>query len=68
LHFACQATEAQPVPIIKHKAANNNPTYDQLLLASERLYRLIKASSGRANADMRRMAEKINKLCDKWEI
>ena len=60
--------EAQPVPIIKHKAANNNPTYDQLLSASERLYKLIKASSGRANADMRRMAEKINKLCDKWEI
>ena len=60
--------EAKPVPIIRHKAANNNPTYDQLLAASERLYKLIKASSGRANADMRRMAEKINKLCDKWEI
>lgn len=61
--------DAKPAPIV-HKTtnANNNIYYSDLLDASERLYNLIKKSGGRTNADMRKLAEKINKLCDKWEI
>jgi len=61
--------DALPMPIEKKvNTANNNIYYNDLLMASDRLYQLIKSSSGRANADMRKLAEKINKLCDKWEL
>ena len=60
--------DAQPVLIPKkNKPNNNNVYYNDLLAASDRLYRLIKENDGRANADMRKLAEKINKLCDEWQ-
>ena len=52
----------------KKKNANCNPAFNELLNASDRLYRLIKESDGRANADMRKLADKINKLCEEWQI
>lgn len=60
--------DAKPV-LIPHKknTANNNIYYNDLLAASDRLYRLIKDNDGRANADMRKLAEKINKLCEEWQ-
>jgi metallo-beta-lactamase family protein len=58
---------AEPVIIQKpHKNANANIYYNELVTASDRLADIIKESSGRANADMRRLAEQINKLCDEW--
>lgn len=60
--------DAKPV-LVPHKknTANNNVYYNDLLAASDRLYRLIKDNDGRANADMRKLAEKINKLCEEWQ-
>lgn len=60
--------DAEPIPIPKKKfsGANVNIVYSDLIAASERLSRLIKENDGRANADMRRLTEAINKLCDDW--
>ena len=62
--------DAKPVLIPKKENAgsNNNIYYKELLAATDRLSALIKDSQGRANADMRKLADKINKLCDKWEL
>ncbi len=62
--------DAEPVPIPKKKGreANMNISYNELLAASDRLTRLIKDSGGRANADMRKLAEAINLLCDDWAL
>ena len=61
--------DAKPVLIPQKKnTANNNVYYNDLLAASDRLYRLIKDNDGRANADMRKLAEKINKLCEEWQL
>ncbi|MBQ9809215.1 MAG: MBL fold metallo-hydrolase [Ruminococcus sp.] len=61
--------DAQPVPIPKKKnTANMNAAYVELSAASDRLSELIKNSSGRANADMRKLTEAINALCDNWQL
>lgn len=62
--------DAQPVPIAKKKnaAGNISVCYSDLVSASDRLALLIKQSNGRANADMRKLTEAINRLCDDWEI
>lgn len=62
--------DAKPMPIAKKKnaAGNVSLTYSELVSASERLSRLIKLSNGRANADMRKLTEAINRLCDDWEL
>jgi metallo-beta-lactamase family protein len=62
--------DAQPKPIAKKKTSGGNisPTYSDLVSAADRLSRLIKISDGRANADMRKLTEAINHLCDDWEI
>ena len=61
--------DAQPVPIPKKKnTANMNAAYVELSAASDRLSELIKNSSGRANADMRKLTEAINTLCDNWQL
>lgn len=62
--------DAKPVPIAKKKntAGNISICYSDLVASSERLSRLIKLSNGRANSDMRRLTEAINRLCDEWEI
>ena len=61
--------DAAPIPLPKKEhQANISVTYSDLLSASDRLARLIKLSDGRANADMRKLTEAINKLCDEWEI
>ena len=52
----------------RKKNANCNPAFNELLNASDKLYRLIKESDDRANADMRKLADKINKLCEEWQI
>ena len=61
--------DAQPVPIPKKKnTANMNAAYVEISAASDRLSELIKNSSGRANADMRKLTEAINTLCDNWQL
>ncbi len=62
--------DAEPVLIPKKKKSGGsaNVYYNDLLAASDRLYRLIKQNDGRANADMRKLAEKINKLCEEYQI
>lgn len=62
--------DAKPILIPKKKNENviGNVYYNDLLAASDRLSRLIKASNGRANADMRHLTEALNRLCDDWEI
>ncbi|MCR4888810.1 MAG: MBL fold metallo-hydrolase [Ruminococcus sp.] len=61
--------DAAPKPIPKKEHQSNiSVCYSDLLSASNRLAQLIKLSDGRANADMRKLTEAINKLCDEWEI
>lgn len=61
--------DAQPVPIPKKKnSANMNANYIELSAAAERLSQLIKISDGRANADMRKLTDAINALCDEWQL
>jgi metallo-beta-lactamase family protein len=61
--------DAAPKPIPKKEHQSNiSVCYSDLLSASNRLTQLIKLSDGRANADMRKLTEAINKLCDEWEI
>lgn len=62
--------DAAPVLIPKKAKSygNTNVYYNDLLAASDRLYRLIKQNDGRANADMRKLTEIINRLCDEWQI
>lgn len=61
--------DAQPVLLKKKEHQNNvSVAYSDLLSASDRLSRMIKLSDGRANADMRKLTQAINKLCDDWEI
>ena len=57
-----------PIPKMKNAAGNISICYSDLVSASDRLARLIKQSNGRTNADMRRLTEAINRLCDDWEI
>lgn len=61
--------DAQPVLIPKKTKtySKTNVYYNDLLAASDRLYNLIKQNDGRANADLRKLTEKINKLCDEWQ-
>ena len=61
--------DAEPIPLPrKEHQGNVNIVYSDLISASDRLSRLIKLSDGRANADMRKLTEAINRLCDEWEI
>lgn len=61
--------DAEPIPLPrKEHQGNVSVVYSDLLSASDRLSRLIKLSDGRANADMRKLTEAINRLCDEWEI
>lgn len=62
--------DAKAIPVKKKQLSDGNISlcYSELISASDRLSRLIKASNGRANADMRKLTEAINRLCDDWEI
>lgn len=61
--------DAQPVFIPKKvNTANMNTCYSDLVQASDRLAALIKNSEGRTNADMRKLTDMLNKLCDDWKI
>ncbi|MBP3310600.1 MAG: MBL fold metallo-hydrolase [Ruminococcus sp.] len=62
--------DAEPVaiPTKKKVNANMNVYHNDLIAASDRLANLIKDSGGRANADMRKLTEAINKLCDDWQL
>ena len=60
--------DAEPVRIEKKSQNTGNIYYNDLVFAAERLSRLISQSGGRANADMRRLTEAINRLCEDWEI
>jgi len=60
--------DAKPIFITrKNKSNNNNIYYNDLIAASERLAALIRENSGRTNADMRKLAEKINRICEEWQ-
>ncbi|MDE5862421.1 MAG: MBL fold metallo-hydrolase, partial [Ruminococcus sp.] len=60
--------DAEPRPVPKKSHANENVFYNNLLMSSERLYRLIQNSQGRTNADMRKLTDAINRLCDDWKL
>ncbi len=61
--------DAEPRPIAKKSQhSNENINYNNLIIASERLARLIQNSSGRTNADMRQLTDAINRLCDNWKL
>lgn len=60
--------DVEPVLIPKKKkAVSSNVYYNDLLAASDRLAQLIKNNSGRANSELRRLTEQINKLCNEFQ-
>ncbi len=62
--------DAEPIPIPKKEfnTANMSVAYSDLVAAADRLSRMIKLSDGRANADMRKLTEAINRLCEEWQL
>lgn len=60
--------DAEPVHVEKKSHTTGNIYYNDLVHAADKLSRLISLSSGRANADMRKLTEAINRLCEDWEI
>ena len=62
--------DAEPIPIPKKtiNTANMSVAYSDLVAAADRLNRMIKLSDGRANADMRKLTEAINRLCEEWQL
>lgn len=60
--------DAPPVAIPHKEHSAPSGAYNDLISASERLYNLIKSNSGRANQDMRKLTEAINKLCEDWKL
>ena len=61
--------DAEPIPIPKKDSdANYSAVYSSLKTAADRLSRMVGESSGRTNADMRRLTEEINRLCDDWQL
>ncbi len=60
--------DAPPVAIPHKEHTAPSGVYNDLISASERLYNLIKSNSGRANQDMRKLTEAINKLCEEWKL
>ncbi len=66
---------ASPVPVVRDKKDKASPAhsrqsapYQNLLRALERLTSLIKNGSGRSNGELKKVAEQLNKICDKWEL
>ncbi|MDE5854127.1 MAG: MBL fold metallo-hydrolase [Ruminococcus sp.] len=60
--------DAEPVYVKKKSHTVGNIYYNDLVYAADRLSRLISQSGGRANADMRKLTDAINRLCENWEI
>ena len=59
---------AMPIPKKAVNTSNMSAAYSDLIAASDRLSRMIKLSDGRTNADMRKLAEAINRLCEDWSL
>ncbi|WP_458862044.1 MBL fold metallo-hydrolase RNA specificity domain-containing protein [Acidaminobacterium chupaoyuni] len=62
--------EAQPAPVTKvsHEQKKAlSPAYIRLTEALKNLTELVAASTGRANKDLARLANRINDLCDWWK-
>ena len=59
---------AMPIPKKSTNTSNMSAAYSDLIAASDRLSRMIKLSDGRTNADMRKLAEAINRLCEDWSL
>ena len=47
--------------------SSQNPVYDRLLAAGQRLLAVIAHNRGGANKDLSKFADQINSLCDKWD-
>lgn len=58
--------QPQPIPKKEKNLANASASYVELMAAGDRLAQLLRDSDGRANADMKKLAEQINALCDTW--
>ncbi len=59
-------TEGVPIDKDAAKAQRNDSVYVQLKTAADRLMKLVDGSSENANADIRKLTEQIQTLCDKW--
>ncbi|MEG1525291.1 MAG: MBL fold metallo-hydrolase [Clostridia bacterium] len=62
--------EAMPVPMTKRadtSTAVATSVYDRLLAALERLTKLIKQSTGRANREVKEVTRQLNNIADEWE-
>lgn len=59
---------AVPVPVKKEiKQSKHKAEYEKLLFAGQKLLDIINANSGLANKDMRKFAEQIEAICNKWK-
>ncbi len=60
-------TEGVPIAEKETEARKTaNKFYSELLSSADRLRKLVEESEGGANKDLRKLAEQINALCDKW--
>lgn len=64
----CYEYDAIPVPVKKKaKASVANSVFARLEAAAQRLLVMVQGMQGMANKDLAKLADQINRLCDKWQ-
>ncbi|NLZ46456.1 MAG: MBL fold metallo-hydrolase [Clostridiales bacterium] len=58
---------AKPVEIKRKSYEKVNTVYARLLASLDKLTKIVKSSEGRTNADLSKLADRINELTNKWE-
>jgi len=61
-------TEGIPVSPEVETAIQRNTVYSHVVEAADRLRKIIEASTGAPNKDLKKLASQINALCDKWDV
>jgi len=61
-------TEGIPVSPEVETAIQRNTVYSHVVEAADRLRKIIEASTGAQNKDLKKLASQINALCDKWDV
>ena len=64
----CYEYDAVPVPVKKKaKASAASSVFARLEAAAQRLLAMVQGMQGMANKDLAKLADQINRLCDKWQ-
>ncbi len=65
--YQAQGILAPKKPVVTAAAEKVNKIYARLLSLGHRLMAIIQKNEGGANKDLKKFANEIEKLCDKWD-